>query len=976
MSPSSTDLTEELRAYGALSSQLVDVNRDDEPRVLSYLDLRSESSAWRRPVVVENAGRPCVHVFDGRDGATDDEVSLWCWRIALRGDGAWIGVLEAGCLRVFRADVADDKVRALPIVSAKPGDLALAKFLNDVSAGQDDLARRRYLMKLLHRSAHDATERGLSQMDALSLVGRGLFWRFLVDRGLLVGLEPHDVCDTATSWEQCFDSKTRALRTFRWLDETFNGGLLPFEVSPRDFDAALFSSVLGNIAHGATDTGQLRLPTDWQDVNFAYVPVGLLSEVYEAFAHSINPEEAIRTSIHYTPSHLVDFIVAQALEQLPPGGRPRVLDPAAGAGVFLVTAFRQLVAREWREKGERPKRRRIRDILNKQLVGFDIDVRALRLAELALYLTALEIDPKPKPLNELTFEKLRDNVLFDLSQVDEQGSLGPVETRFRNNFDLVIGNPPWTAKSKGGLDKKAWVTHSRNIVRERLGRTRAEEFDLPDTNMDLPFIWRAMEWAKEGGRLAFMTHARWLFGISPRATQARNDLLEATRITGILNGSALRLTNVWPEVDAPWCVLFATNETPRPFEHAAFQFISPVLDVKNDSEQARVRIDWLDASTVLASDVLERPWTLKTRFRGNRLAVRALESMRRSGQALGAYLGRMGTAFKNGYQVGGKEGKQVDASHMLRMPTTKGVGSLGFVVDVAALPKFTRATLLFPRAPAIYKAPLLLVTESISADRLAVRASRADADVAFHQSYHGASLSHVPESDLVARYLQLWFQSCAMVFVELLTDGRYGIERDAIYLESINLLPVVPLEALDVAQRRQVVDLSNRLTMGMTEELADEIDAFVLNTFDLSRVERDAVRDTLSTARPSTDSKRRSVEAPSNEERGRFVATLVDSMISVLSASRLGVVARERNDLKWKPWRVLEVCVSRDGAWSEITPPVQSFLEEADANGASLVVLRADETTWFIGLLERYALWTTTRARLLATNLIAERSSP
>jgi hypothetical protein len=969
-------LAEELRAYGALPSQLVDINRKDESRVLSYLDLRAESPGWRRPVVVENAGRPCVHVFDARDGATAEEVGLWCWRVALRGDGAWVGVLEPGRLCVYRADVAKNKVSPRSVTTARPGDVALTRFLNDVSAGQNDLARRRYLMKLLEGSAKEAINLGLSENDALSLVGRGLFWRFLVDRGLLEGLRPLDVCwdEGAKQWEQCFDTKKRALRTFRWLDTTFNGGLLPFERREQEFPADVFTSVLANIAYGATAKGQMRLPTDWQEVNFAYVPVGLLSEVYETFAHSLDPAKAARTSIYYTPSHLVDFVVAQALEQLPKNVKPRVLDPAAGAGVFLVTAFRQLVERDWRNKHHRPKRRRIREILNTQLAGFDIDVRALRLAELALYLTALEIDPEPKPLAELKFDRLRDKVLFDVSEVAE-GSLGPIDARFRNKFDLMIGNPPWTAKSKGGEQKKVWVEHSLAIVRERLGEPRASRFDLPDTNMDLPFLWRAMEWTKEGGRIAVMTHARWLFGISDRATQARNDLLEATRVTGILNGSALRLTNVWPNVNAPWCVVFATNEPPRPFEDAAFQFISPGLDVKNDAAQARVRIDWLDASAVLTSEAVEVPWTLKTRFRGNRLAARALDSMRQRGDLLGKYLGRLGTEFKNGYQVGGKEGTQADASHLKKMPNLKGSGRLGFVVDAGKLPKFSRATLLRPRDRSIYKAPLLLVGQSISADRLAVRASRADADVMYHESFHGVSLSGLADSDLIARYLQIWFQSCAMVFVELLTDGRYGIERDVIYLESLNLLPVVPVDALSPAQRARVVELSNKLAMGFTSDLADKIDTFVFDTYALSPVERDAVRDTLATARPSKDAKRRSVEEPKDEERERFIDMLADSMGCVLSASGFKVVARERNDLMWKPWRVLEVCVSEDGSWSGVQPPMEDFLKAADLNGASLVVVRADPSTWFVGLMDRYALWTPTRARLLATDLIAERSS-
>lgn len=971
------DLSEELKQYGALPCQLVDINDEDQPRVLGYLDLRSSSPGWRRPVVVENAGRPCVHVFDGRKGVTSEEIAQWCWRIALRGDGAWVSVLLPGRLKVFRAELTGDEVKPELVSSSEPGDLALPRFLNDVRAGQDDIARRRYLTQLLDDSAQAATGHGLSETDALSLVGRGLFWRFLVDRKLLAGLQPQDVCETAKTWEQCLDNKSRALRTFQWLDKTFNGGLLPFEGKVREFHPSLFSSVLGNIAHGATATGQLRLPTEWKEVNFSYVPVGLLSEVYEAFAHHIDADEADRKSIHYTPAHLVEFIVTQALAQLPAGGRPRVLDPAAGAGVFLVTAFRKLVEREWQEKGERPKRRRIREILNKQLVGLDIDGRALRLAELALYLTALELDPKPKPLDELTFDTLRDNVLFDLSQV-EYGSLGLVDDRHRKQFDLVVGNPPWTAKAKALHEKKAWVTYSRPIAQERLGKERAKTFDFPDTNMDLPFVWRAMEWAKPGGRIALITHARWLFGISERATAARNDLLHAIRVTGILNGSALRLTRVWPEVAAPWCVLFAMNEKPEPFERAAFQFISPALDAEIDSEQARVRMDWLDAQVVLAKEVVERPWTLKTRFRGNRLAARALEIMRQRGEELGQYLQRLGSGsleFKNGYKVAARSLQQ-DASHMIGMPDTKDAGRLGFVIDCQALPRFARQTLHRPRDPQIYKAPLLLLRRAIPAKRSEPRAHRCDSDVVFDATLSGVSLAGIGEASELSAYLQLLLQSAAYHFHELLIDPQFGMFVDAIYLESVSLFPIVPLDHLSLPHREQARQLAARLASGWSEALADEIDSFVFDTFDLSTVERQAIRDTLDTALPSTESKRNAVRPPLPQERQRFIDTLADSLDSVLSASELRTAVREREDLHWNPWQIIEVCVSRDGEWSKVAPPIQTFLEEADANGASLVVVRASETTWFIGLLSRYAMWTQTRARLLATDLIAERASP
>jgi type I restriction-modification system DNA methylase subunit len=69
----------------------------------------------------------------------------------------------------------------------------------------------------------------------------------------------------------------------------------------------------------------------------------------------------------------------------------RVLDPAAGAGVFLITAFRQLVAERWRHDGQRPDTKTLRSILYQQITGFDINEAALRFAALGLYLASIEL---------------------------------------------------------------------------------------------------------------------------------------------------------------------------------------------------------------------------------------------------------------------------------------------------------------------------------------------------------------------------------------------------------------------------------------------------------------------------------------------------------------------------------------------------------------------------------------------------------
>ena len=269
----------------------------------------------------------------------------------------------------------------------------------------------------------------------------------------------------------------------------------------------------------------------------------------------------------------------RALERRDTGESVRVLDPAVGGGIFLLTAFRELVAEHWRADGERPDSHALREILYEQMVGFDINEAALRFAALGLYLLSIELDPNPRPVDKLRFEKLRGTVLHRVKGQDEKegaalGSLGSrVGEEHKGRYDLVIGNPPWSS----GTKLPEW-----NRVRETVARIAADreianaEPPLPNEVLDLPFVWRAMEWAKPGGQIAFALHARLLFRQGDGMPIARQALFEALDITSIVNGAELRQTKVWPQISAPFCILFATNRTPG--VEAGFRFVSPRIE--------------------------------------------------------------------------------------------------------------------------------------------------------------------------------------------------------------------------------------------------------------------------------------------------------------------------------------------------------------------------------------------------------------
>lgn len=957
----SPTLAQTLLSYGAQSDQLVEL-AGSSPRTLRYADLKNGDATWSPPVVAEHEHVPRVFVFDGR--AKSGEVSQpvidqWCRRILLRGDPAWTAILRPG-----RLDILSFEIQGKDVVTSKesiaPGSGGLTRFIHDVRSGAADLPRREYLKDLLSESMRQAVDLGVSPIDAVSLVGWGLFWRFLVDRNLLVGKKPSDIADGAESWTDCLSTKGRALTTLKWLDATFNGGLLPFERSPKSYVPEVFWQVLGNIAAGATSQGQLRLPTDWDEINFSHVPVGLLSEVYEAFATTLDASAAKKRSIHYTPRHIAEFVVGEALNSIQNIDRPRVLDPAVGAGVFLIAAFRHLVQREWEKTQTRPKRRQIRRILSNQLSAFDVDKRALRLAQLGLYLTALELDPNPTPVEDLKFDSLG-AVLRLRNEVD--GSLAAVAEEDAGRFDLVVGNPPWTGHDNAA--KRRWIANTSEAIIERLG-TEADSFDLPDANPDLAFLWRAGEWAKPGAQIALVVHARWLFGRSERLLKARSWIFTAFNVTGVLNGAALRQTKVWPNVTAPFCLVFARNEAAS--AGGALQFVSPFVEANDTKEQAVLRVDWADAQVVLHEEVRSTPWALKARFRGDSLARRAFEVMREIGLPLGNYLNMLkpGLQFWNGYQVGDKAGKQLSAMHMYGMPDLKGSVSDGFLLEASALSKFQRRTVLFPRRPAIYEAPLLLVRKMIPADPLTPRAMRSKETVAFHESFHGLSFKEVERGEDHARMLQILLQSRLGLFVSLLTDALYGVERETLYKESFDTFPVIPLDRLTKDQLVRMRQISSEMEKGLDKVLFERLNTFVFDLYELGLVERQAIEDTLETRGPTPASIGRAVASPTDVQCRKFLAALKDSLDDVLQASHLQTKVEEVT-VGNIPWRVLSITTRSTPVMSV---PMDALLKEADESGASLVVLPMSKSHVFVGLPDRYRYWTRTQAVLLAHDLL------
>src|SRR5690606_30317069 len=130
--------------------------------------------------------------------------------------------------------------------------------------------------------------------------------------------------------KDAFGSIEAAAHTSAWLDVTFNGDFLRLvddAVPADDFPAreAAYRIYFDRVA-GATE-GEIFLhleailkgwsvvgraaqtELDWDDLDFAHIPVGLLSQVYESFSHRDDAEKSRRESVHYTPRPIARLMV-------------------------------------------------------------------------------------------------------------------------------------------------------------------------------------------------------------------------------------------------------------------------------------------------------------------------------------------------------------------------------------------------------------------------------------------------------------------------------------------------------------------------------------------------------------------------------------------------------------------------------------------------------------------------------------------
>lgn len=941
--------------------------------------------------VYEWQGAPLMFLVAHDALQSNDQLHRIRRLLAMRGDAPYLGAIGPGRLEVYRIALDRKSPKQARIDWRDGGEEQITAFarLGNIRP-KAAISQRNWIsnvvLNLLSGSINKMIAMRVSDEDAISLVGRALFARFLADRDLL----PSELSRNDAG-ARLFDERIVAEKTSAWLDTTFNGDLLPLSggIFARLPDGAY--RILGDVLRRAPG-GQLFLGWEekWDHLDFAHIPVGVLSQAYELYLRSHAPLRQRREGGYYTPRPIADLIVRasfRALERRDKGHLAKVLDPAAGAGVFLLTAFRELVAERWRVEGQRPDTKALRTILYEQIVGFDTNEAALRFAALGLYLLSIELDPEPRPVDKLRFSNLRGKVLHLVrgdheTEGSELGSLGPlVGSEHAGRYDLVIGNPPWAS----GTGLPDWHLVRATVSRIAAGREISiESPPLPNEGLDLPFVWRAMEWAKPDGQIAFALHARLLFQQGDGMVEARQALFEALDVTSVINGVELRQTKVWPEISAPFCLLFAANR--KPDANAGFRLISPRME-EMLNEAGGMRIDALNAETISSRQLRETPEILKILFRGSKADLGIVERIRARGYPTLEAFWRdtVGITERshllgsgNGYQKLRKSSRVrrngdglpgVDATYLHGRREITAETFTQIFIDPTNLGFFTHERIHDPRPVELFEGPLVVVHKSPSAVAGRIGVAISGQGAVFNETFYGYSPNVFPDTHGLVRYFALVLGSRLAVWFALVTSGEFGFEREVIEKATLDRIPLPDFRTFTPARKDEINALFKGLQVGETSWT--EVDAWVAELYGLGPRDLQVIADTLEFNLPFAYSKQAAQAVPSVEEQTRFCGVLHDELTPWCERFGTRLVARALPLPGTSPWCGIELRVSppdRDLQTGEAD--WAGLLRAADEIAATEIVFRDENAGLLIGRLAQRRYWSETQARLLAQRII------
>jgi hypothetical protein len=649
------------------------------------------------------------------------------------------------------------------------------------------------------------------------------------------------------------------------------------------------------LARAELQTGQ----GDFWNYDFSYIPVELLSGLYESF---LSPEQQAREGAYYTPRNLAMLVVDQALASSPNPLDETIFDGACGSGILLTTAYRRLIALAEARHGRQIGFAERGELLKAKIFGGDINLMACRVTAFSLYLSLLEgLDPA-----DILEAQQRENVkLPPLAGVNLVHGVQAADF-FRTShtfegrrFSLIVSNPPW-AEPPGGDRTSAdeWAERSgAPFVRRQIAGA---------------YALRALDFLADDGRICLILPIGQLLGASSGGFVSR--LLTIYR--------PLRLTNfgdlqglLFPTAENTCHVFIGARRSGlTPFDEM-FDYCVPKADMS--LALGRLTMQSADRHRLQTMSVAQDPQLLVMMMWGDAsdLAIWTRLSMRGAFSDFWTEPTRRWTNRK-GIHRHDRHREAVSAAPLRRMRHVP-IGALGAGVPVLH-PDLLKpwpepqATVvgLNDAVMAIFDGPRVLFPDGFSREDHSVRAVFYDGPASFT---HSIGVIAGPREDaLLLQFAAVYLRSSLARYFLMMRGWKMLCERNGVHLTDIESFAFFPPEtapdpeaaaaALQVAGAfmAEITSLDELAQAGFYEERRAGLDEAVFTYFGLRAEERVLVRETVEVFMPSIRPRSfRSLNTPAQRSatRGDF-ETYAHALGEALTRWRNRTAGRGRFQVK------------------------------------------------------------------------------
>jgi len=708
---------------------------------------------------------------------------------------------------------------------------------------------------------------GLTPHLAHTLIERAILVRYLEDRGVLTAAYFDEVASRQTSvsrgvkrqgsapdfgapshFIRFLDDRTLTYSLFEQLAQDFNGDLFVPEPDERRGVAVKHLRLLRSLLQGTVATEQEPLFL-WA-YDFSVIPTNLVSTMYELFYRA---ETVGSTSTYYTPSELVEFVLADVLDSKTLDRQPTICDPACGSGIFLVEAYRRMVRHEAARDGSPLSSTRLRELLLSRIAGCDIDGSAIRLAAFSLYVAFLNYQspqdirsagPLPHLIHRagLDGDSASPLVVADAfspfrgdppsSQADARGP-APALPWPRHAFDIVVGNPPWTEPPVGAESlAEQWASTGGMSVGDR--------------NPSQLFMWRALDLLSESGVASLLVSAKAIFNTRTTSEAFREQWLERARVEHVVNFSQVR-RDFFEQGVAPFMLLRFRRAQSSAEGMVVYETARPVPPGRRGSS-ALAR---LDRQVVSQRSLRSRDYLWKTYSAGSLRDDAFLARLELESRLRDWVIDEPSPQY--GYQRAGGRAGQPPSELLGSLRSLRTFNSWGPLQDEW----FESVSPRVKRQPdeRLYAGRRLLVRRGVSPG-FGPHARIETEPLAFRHTTYAVSLQHLPVwqgkvilGTLLSSLGRYWLY---------MVSGSWGTWRDEVRSQDLLDLPLRMTSASDPATRSIVkaVDSFRDVRMGAASlwdadkaaprtitSAIEAVDVGVFDLFELTSSERDLIVD-------------------------------------------------------------------------------------------------------------------------------------